>query len=59
MIRVARLLVARQRTVCKHLMLGVVQHEFVFRRTLQHGINRQAGFHIRVTDRRDVLCACH
>ena len=55
MIRVARLLVARQRAVGEDGMFRVVQHHFILRRELQIRINRQAGFHVFMADGRHSL----
>ncbi len=59
MIRVARLAVARQRAVGEDRMLGIVQHQLIFRRAVERRIHRPAGFHVRVADGSKVLGAGH
>ena len=50
MIRIARLMVTRQRTVRKDRVLGVVENEFVLGSAMKRGVHCQPRVDIRLTD---------
>ena len=59
MIRIARPVLARQGPFGEDGMLGVVQHQFIFRRAVERGVHRKARFHVHVANGRDVFGARH